>query len=130
MRKKFKKVLSLLLASVILCTALFTGLTVSAAEPDALNIAGISNMSWSFSDGGSPFTVRRQSHKTDDGRTPYCVQPRVTASPGIGSWMTYNRSTTIGNYNLSQVSERTYTCCSENGKAGQYGIFKRLLRRY
>ena len=56
---------------------------------------------------GFPFTVRKQSHKTGDGRTAYCVQPSVTASPGVGQIRTYSYSGVIGNYNLSQVSERT-----------------------
>ena len=106
-KKKIEKALSVFLASIILCSAIFAGLTVSAAEPSSLIITGISDISWSFSDGGSPFTVRKQSHKTDDGRTAYCIQPSVTASPGVGQTRTYLYSGVIGNYNLSQVSERT-----------------------
>lgn len=106
-KKKIKKALSVFLSSVILCSAIFTGLTVSAAEPSSLNITGISDISWSFSDGGSPFTIRRQSHRTNDGRTAYCIQPSVTSSPGVGQTRAYSYSGVIGNYNLSQVSERT-----------------------
>lgn len=106
-KKTIKKLLSIVLVGLIVCSTLFSALSASAAQPETLNITGVSDISWSFSDGGTPFTVRRQSHKTSDGRTAYCIQPRVTASPGVGSTQTYTYSKIIDNYDLTQTSERT-----------------------
>ena len=106
-KNKFKKLLSLVLAGIMLGSVAFSSLTAAADSPANLNITGVSDLSWTFNDGGSDFTVRRRVHQTSDGRAAYCIQHAEQNSPLAGRTASYALGGTIDGYSTSLISDRT-----------------------